>query len=476
MKIRSFLLKNKSLKQVFVKNTIWLFGSTIITHTLTIVLGILIARFFGAANYGLLGFAISFTGLFAIFSELGLHFIIIRELSQNQEAKNEIGALLWLKLFLGFFTFLIITACSFFLEDASVKPLVIIFAAVTCLNSIVLFFTVIFRALQRMEYVALIEIIQSIIIFIGGLLVIFLHPLITLVAFAYLLSAFFSFFTVIVIAKHLSVLPRPVLDIKIIKKYLFLSWPLALSTVFTIVYVQIDIVMMGFLKMMTEVGWYQAAYKIINIVVIPGNIIRTVFYPAISFAYKQKKESFQKIIGTFFDILTFFALPVVVGGFLLSHDIIFFIYGNEFLSSILAFKILIFSIIPILFSMFVDSVLIAACRQKIIICATGITALINIILNLLLIPRYSLYGAAIATVTSYAFYFLFGFIILRKINIKLNINSVIISSLATLIMGVFINLDLIQSINIIFQIIISGFLYISMFFLLRFAFGIIMNK
>jgi len=440
----------------------------IITHILTAILGIFIARTLGATNYGLIGFAISFTGLFSILSELGLHFIVIREINQNQNAKNDLGALLWLKLFLGFLTFSIIIGCSFFIKNTEVRPLIIIFAAVTSLSSITLFFTAIFRALQKMEYVALTELIQTIILFVGGFLVIFLNPIVTLVAYAYLLSSLLSVFVVVIIAKHLSMLPRPILNLKIAKKYLSLSWPLALSTIFTTIYVQIDSVMMGLWKMITEVGWYQAAYKIINIVVVPGGIIKTVFFPAISLAYKEKKGYFQKNINIFFNTLMFLAFPISVGGFLLSHDIILFIYGKKFLPSALSLKILIISVIPILFIMLTDSIFIAIRRQKIIIYATGLTALLNITLNFILIPKYSLYGAAIATTTSYTFYFLFSLIILKKLNIKLNIKPLIIILIATLIMCGFIISDIAQNINIVLQIIIAGLIYVLTFGLLKF--------
>jgi len=471
MKIKNLLLKNKSLKQTLFKNTVWLSVSKVITHILTAILGIFIARTLGATNYGLLGFAISFTGLFSILSELGLHFIIIREINQNQNAKNDLGTLLSLKLFLGFLAFFIIIGCSFFIKNIEVRPLIIIFAAVTSLGSITLFFTAIFRALQKMEYVALTELVQAIMLFIGGFLIIVLNPIVTLVAYAYLLSSLLSVLVVVIVAKRLSILPRLTLNLKVAKKYLSLSWPLALSTVFTTIYVQIDSVMMGFRGMITEVGWYQACNKIMNIVIIPGGIIKTVFFPAISLAYKEKKGYFQKNINIFFNTLMFLALPISIGGFLLSHDIILFIYGKNFLPSALSLKILIISIIPILFIMLTDSIFIAIRRQKIIIYTTGLTALLNIILNFILIPRYSLYGAAVATTISYIFYFLLSLIILKKINIKLNIQPLAIILIATLIMAIFILSGITQNINIILQIIIAGFIYILTFGLSKFIFN-----
>ncbi len=467
--IKKLFFENKSIKQTLFKNTAWLSVSEFITRFFTISLTIFIARILGAENYGLLSFAISYTGLFSVLSDFGIQTIIIREINQKEEAKNELGAVLWLKIILGIIVLVFIIGSSFFIKNNAAQLMVVIFAAVVFINTVSSFFTAIFQAFQKMEYIAITEISKAVTLFVGGFLVLFIRPDINFIAYIYFLSAFLGFIIILFIAKRLSVLPLPVLDRKIVKKYLSLSWPLALSTVFITIYAQIDSVMMGFWGMIKEVGWYQAADKITNFVIFPGVILGTVFYPALSQAYSKGKDYFQKIIDSFSEALIFFAFPIVVGGLLLSRRIIISFYSEEFLPSILAFQILIFTSGLTLFIILINYVLNTAGHQKKIFYITGSTALLDIILNFILIPKYSLYGAAVATLISYIFLFLFGFIVLKRININImsSLRTIFISILAVSIMAVFLYSGTIQNINVILQVLIAGSLYSLFFFTIK---------
>jgi len=460
--IKELFLENKSLKQTIFKNMTWLSVSEFVTRLFSFFLTVFIARILGAESYGLLTFAISLTAFFSILLGFCNDSIIIRELNQRKEAKSELGTVLGFRIILGIIVFFLIIGISFFVQEAA-RSLVVVFASVVLVDAVSTFFKAAFRAIQKIEYVALAEVGKSISLTGAGILVLVFYPNINLISYAYLLGNITAFLIGFLGIRRLFTFPSLSFNYGIIRKYFFLSWPLALGAVLNIVYIQIDSVMMGFWGMVREVGWYQAAYKIINFVTFFG-VVKIVLFPAIAQAFKKSREYFQRIINRFFELVSFIALPVMAGGFLLSKEIILFLYDDGFYPSVLAFKILIFVSGLILFTLLADAVLISGGYQKIIFYLTGSTALLNVALNFILIPKYSLYGAAIATLISYAFLFLLSFIVLKRFRLLPNLKMIFAPLLSVVVMAVFLYSGLTQQLNVISQIGIAGSLYLTVFF------------
>ncbi|KPJ55309.1 hypothetical protein AMJ47_00315 [Parcubacteria bacterium DG_72] len=467
MKIKELLLQNKTFKQIIIKNLSWLFLSEIITRFLTAILTIFIARILGAQDYGFLAFAISFTGFFIIIKNFCYDEIVIREYNQREEVKKELGSILWFKIFLGISAFSLILIFSFLAGNQSVQRLIIIFGVVVLLKSIFEFLTSLFKALHKMEYVALVNILEIIILSGTIFYILFYAPNLIFISYAYLAAAILSLLCSIFIAKRLKVLSQPVLDLKVIKNYFLLSWPLAIGSIFAIIYIQIDSIMMGFLGMTKEVGWYQAAYKITSFVTFPGAIIASVFYPSISKFYKENKDYFKRITNIFLESIAFFTFPAVVGGYILKKKIIFFIYGESFSPSVFAFQFLIFCSGYILFIIFMNYILNATGRQKIIFYTGGAGAALNLVLNIILIPRYSLYGAAVATFFTYSLLFILRLAAVKKIKNSFDFKVILPSFLAVAVMGIFLYSGLLTSYNLMVQIIVAGLVYFCVFLLIK---------
>ncbi|MDD2696654.1 MAG: flippase [Candidatus Pacebacteria bacterium] len=443
----------------------WLSASEAVTRLLTAILGIFIARKLGAENFGVFTFATSLTGMFAVLADFGLRSIVVRELNQKEEARSELGTVLWLRIILGIVTFFLIFIFSFFIENDIAKIITIIFGAVILVSNIHTFYISVFQATQKMEYISITEILKTLFIVTGGFLILFMKPNIILIAYLYLSASVLSSIVSFFIARRLSFGSLLNFDKKIAKKYLTMSLPLVLSSAFSAIYVQTDSVMMGFWNMIKEVGWYQAAYRVVNITVVPAIVIGIVFYPIIANAYK-KKENFQKIVDLFFLLLVSVALPIAVGGFLLAKDIIIFLYSDEYLPSVLAFKMLTLTSSFIMLSLFINYLLITTGRQKDFSFITGLTALLNVFLNLVLIPRYSLYGAAGATLISYTLLLLLGFFYLDRINVLPNFKIISLPLLAALTMAAFLSWKFSYDISIIPRILIGGFIYCFVFLII----------
>ncbi len=157
-------------------------------------------------------------------------------------------------------------------------------------------------------------------------------------------------------------------------------------------------VMLGSIKTQTEVGIYNASYKIFMIGLIPLAAIVKIFLPSLSKA--KDVELLKRTIGNYGIMM--FSSGIIIASFVffsaeLSVNIIF---GNAYANSVYPLMVLALNVAVISVNIFFGNPLTVWGKQKAYSIAITFGAIINIILNLLLIPKYSYNGAALATLLS----------------------------------------------------------------------------
>ncbi|MGC9031582.1 MAG: oligosaccharide flippase family protein [Minisyncoccia bacterium] len=203
-------------------------------------------------------------------------------------------------------------------------------------------------------------------------------------------------------------------------------------------------------------------------ILIPSALISTSFFPALSLAFKESKERLKKAWDYFLESMIFLALPIVVGDITLAPRIIDWIYDPSYFPSILAFQILILTAgISFLSSPF-GQILVVANQQKKLFYITLSGAIINVILNAILIPKYSLYGAAATTVVTLLliFFLLFKFTTkftsIQPFNLKF-LFSFLGAGLSSLVMYFVISQPQIYYLNVILSVLIGAGVYLISF-------------
>ncbi|PJE69709.1 MAG: hypothetical protein COU98_00545 [Candidatus Staskawiczbacteria bacterium CG10_big_fil_rev_8_21_14_0_10_38_10] len=475
--IKSLFFDNLTVKQTLFKNTFWLGTADGISKFLKFILFIYVARILGAAEYGKFTFALAFAGLFIIFADLGLSHITTREFSQEKEKEKKFGALLSLKILLSLGTLVLILASSFFITaDPLIQKLIWILAICNlaeCFSWIIFAFL---QARQKMEYQAFTGILESLIVVGTGLFILFYFPSIRNLSYSYLFASLVALIFVLILfhfkVQRLSLNWRK----SIWKEFLLMSWPIALTGMAAAIYGQTDSVMMGYFGQIIQTGWYNAASRIVWATIIPMNLISISFFPVLNKAFNESKEKLQKVFDYQMGIMIFFALPIVTGGIVLAPKIIDFMYNQSYFSSILALQILILTAGIVYFYNPFSQILITFNQQKKAFWMTMGTAITNVILNLILIPKYSLYGAAVATViTHFLTFALFFNLIVRYTYIKPLKSKVLLTFLgaffSSLIMYFVISLPAIYNLHIIFSVLFGALIYSAVFFVLRYATG-----
>lgn len=184
------------------------------------------------------------------------------------------------------------------------------------------------------------------------------------------------------------------------KKHLIPILILFASNIATMIYVNSDITLLGFLKSNYIVGIYSISSKIYQMVktLVAALLIVTIPRLAMLFGNHKIKE-YKKILTKLVNVMVILALPASTGLFMLAKEVILIISGPHFLRSVNSLRILCFAtFFSILAWILNDCVLIPAKKEKQLLKNTLISALINVVFNLIFIPILNENSAAISTI------------------------------------------------------------------------------
>lgn len=192
-------------------------------------------------------------------------------------------------------------------------------------------------------------------------------------------------------------LPRP--RIFPVKEYIVPLSILFVNSLATTIYVNSDVTMIGIFLNDTEVGLYSFASKIYNILKYFINAAVIVTIPRLAAVVNKDQKEYSSLIQTVLRALLVFLLPIAAGLFMLSKQIVIVAGGKEYIGGYTSLMVLSFSLIfALLASICTNCILIIHKLEKRVLTSTIISAAINVVLNLVLIPAIGIIGAALTTV------------------------------------------------------------------------------
>lgn len=273
--------------------------------------------------------------------------------------------------------------------------------------------------------------------------------------------------------KHIEFAPFKPTELKI-WRHLKPAFAIFVFNLVTSIYVNLDKVMVGFLKDNESVGYYTAATTISHILLTAVTSLGVVMLPRLSNLVKQgDMDSFNRLASKAYNFIVTISLPLCGGLIVLSPSLIRVFSGNGFIPSIPTLQIISPIIVAIGITNLIGlQILYPLGRIKLVTLSTLVGAMVNFSLNLLLIPSLAQNGAAIATVCAEISVTLIQIIIARKlIPFQIIDRQVINCFLATLIMmlicKLFINVGFTDLINLLMVPIIGAMFYGSVMTLAR---------
>jgi len=458
--------------QTIAKNTGVLLASQVASYILGFFFIMYTARYLGAEGFGILSFALAFTGIFGVFSDLGLQRLTVREVARDKSLTQKyLGNIAVMKVILVIITFgliaLFINLLGYPEQTINVVYLIALSVIFTAFTQ--MFYSV-FQAYEKMEYQSGGQILNSVLMLSGALFAI--SQGFSVVGFAslyFLVSAIvFGYSFAISVQKFAK--PKIEVDLNFWKPTIKEALPFGLSWLFVTVYYYIDTVMLSLMVLNANevIGWYNAAYRLVLMLLFMRTILHTSIFPIMSKFYKTSKESLKFTCEKLFKYSIIIAFPIAVGTTILSERFILLIYGSEYLPAVIALQILIWSDV-IIFANFTPRLFESINKQIIFTGITMLGAVTNVLLNLLLIPQFSYVGAAIATCLT-EFILLFpSFIIFSKTEYRFsgsfalkNISKMFIAGVG---MGFFVKYF--YDLNLAVLIILSGLIYVWLLYLMK---------
>ena len=246
------------------KNTIVTLVSQAFYRGLGAIFTILLARDLGAGEFGVLSFAINFTGMFAIGADLGLNALIIREIARDRPLAGKfLGNVVTLKLLLlVVIAGLMVGAMIFLGYPQQTTDVVYIFVIYTVFQTFITLFYSMFQAFEKMEYQAVAVTVNGILMFVGVVAGLTQHFDVAGFAFIYLAVNIIVFVISLVFCTSKCAVPRPNIEWAFWTTLLKEALPFGLSAAFIVTYMYIDSVMLFILKGDVATGRYTAVYRV----------------------------------------------------------------------------------------------------------------------------------------------------------------------------------------------------------------------
>ncbi len=386
--------------QRVVKNTFWLTVGEVGGRFLRIILVLYSARVLGAADWGIFSYLLGLAALFTVVADIGLGAVLTRELvrNENQESRYLSTAFIIKIVLLALAGLLIVFGVPLITNISLSLTLLLATALLVISDNLRLFATSVYRAMEKMHLEALVNIVTQIALVSLGAWALYQTGRLENLAMAYvsgsIIGTLLSFW---IVRRHLGEIVL-IFDRELIKKMLSAAWPFALLGLLGGIMLNIDIIMLGWLRTPAEIGYYSSAQKIIFTLYVLPALIGAAVFPSLTRMANKDQAAFRDLLERALKLVFMVAFPIMIGGIVLSHDLIGIFYGRQYLPAITAFRILLVSLLINYPATIIGNALFAYDKQKEFIKFSIIGAGSDIVFNALLIPVWGIEGAAISTV------------------------------------------------------------------------------
>ena len=408
--MRNFLT-SKEFRKYFA-NTSWLLGERVLRMVISLFVGIYVARYLGPERFGLLSYSVSFVWLFSSLASFGLNNILVRELVQSPEQRNNLlGTVFWLKVF---GTFVMATAIALalqFFEDEQQTYWMIFIIALGYLFQTTNVIELYFQAQVQSKFIVRAQVSQILLTSLFKIYLIYIQAELIWFAFALMLDqAVAAVLFLIVYSWKIDFFPYFSFHWKRAKKLMDGALPLIFSGMMVLLYMKIDQVMLKEMLNAKAVGVYAAAVKLCEAwYFIPSAIMASLF-PAIIESRKESEEIYENRVQKLYEMIVWGSLLVAIPTSFLADWFIQVLYGAIFQEAAIVLKIYIWTFVFVSLGVASSHWLVAENLEKYALLRSLLGAIINITLNWYMIPIYGITGAAYATLITQLFvsYLFFG--------------------------------------------------------------------
>lgn len=398
--IKKTIFKNKEIK-----NASWLIGGRIAQMGLSLIVGVLTARFLGPNNYGLIGYGTAYVAFFTALCNLGLNAVIIKDFVDNPEEQGEaIGSALVMRLISSIFCFGLSIIISAFIVDKN-EPLTIAVVALCNLGSVFNIFETFnywFQNQYKSRITALASLSAYIITSGYKIILLILGKDVRWFAFAtsvdYIVCAIF-----LCIAYWKYGGRRLHFSFHKSKMLLSVSYNYILSSIMVAVYGQTDKLMLKQMLDSSEVAYYTVATAICGMWTFVLQAIIDSIYPSILRLKKIDEIAYERKNKQLYAIVFYVSCFVSVGFLIFGTLIVRILYGKDYMPAVPVLKTVTWYTAFSYLGVARNAWIVSEGKQKYLKYMYGCAAILNVIINAILIPYMGANGAALASLITQVF-------------------------------------------------------------------------
>lgn len=380
-------------------NTSWMFAEYALKIISAIFVGIYVARYLGPERFGVLSYAIAVVSIFMALSRLGMESILVREIVNHPIEKQQyMGTAFSLMLIAAIIGVGLVTGIiSMFENDFQTK----LYVWIISIGLLFQTFLVVDYAFQAQVQAKFSSIAKSIALAFSAIIKIYLVLIqadLLLFAVAYVLDqALIASFLIVMYIKKQQPSFLFILNIQLIKPLLKSAWPIVLSALGGILYMRVDQVMIKNLLDAEQLGIYAAATKIYEGWIIIPYVLSISLLPAILKLKSGSPVEYEKNLIRLFALVFWVGVIVAIITTLFADLIIKCTFGAAYSDSVTVLIIVMWTAAFTAIGSVTARYLTIENMEKKIAFRTTVALVINVALNIILIPIYGIEGAAIAT-------------------------------------------------------------------------------
>lgn len=457
------------------KNILWLTVSRVVSLLLLFIAYRQLFKYLGPYNYGQFQFVLSYVTLFGVVIDFGLQQYIVKKMSEDRSrAKHYFHNFLAVEVLLVALVYAAMIGVALFNGyEPIVFKAILVAGFGTTITGLSYPFLAVVTAFYDLKKAAFINFLASAVnvtiifvtIYVGGSIVM----LTTQQGIVAILSFIIYYqFVQKYIGKPHVLKGMSELDFSLVKTMFAAALPFAILVGFSTLYNRIDVVLIKHMLGYTETGLYSAAYKFYDLVAFFPAVVSHALYPLFaSLMVTRDLVQVRSILEKYLRFMMSLAIPMGVGGTILAKPIITLLTNsNEYAGAAPVLSILVWAP-AILFVYIIVNSLVISQLTKWATAITGVNVLVNIVGNLILLPRIGIIAAAIMTVVSEFLQGLFYFYFVRKKITSFKFVSYLWKPIiASAVMG--LSIWFIQYLHVLILVAIAVVVYAASLFVLRF--------
>lgn len=381
-----------------VKNAGWIMGGKIIQMLISLVVGLITARYLGASNYGLINYAAAYTAFFASICTLGINSVIVKEFVEAPDEEGTIiGTALGLRAVSSLFSAITIIGISLVVDAGeTTTQLVVVLSSIGVIFQIFETFNYWFQAKLQSKTTAVATLIAYVITSAYKIVLLIKQSSVVYFAFAtsvdYICLAVILFFCYkyygggkLAFSKQRAV--------SLLKK----SYHFILPGLMVAIYGQTDKIMLKHMISDAEIGYYSTATTICNMWCFVLNAIIDSMYPPIMEAYKNDPEDFDKKNKLLYALVFYVSVVVSLVFTVFGGIVVQILYGQEYMPAVAPLRVITWYTAFSYLGVARNAWIVCKERQKYLKYIYCSAAISNVILNLIFIPLWGTTGAAVAS-------------------------------------------------------------------------------